>query len=47
MATTPTAPTLEMTVPTVGDAVDVALDGTMAYLADPPATLSIIDLRAP
>jgi hypothetical protein len=41
---TPSAPVLRTTVPTVGDALGIAVTGGYAYLADFPATIDAIDL---
>jgi hypothetical protein len=41
----PETPTLEGTVATVGDAEGVALQGDIAYVADFPATIDIINLQ--
>src|SRR5262249_11972347 len=42
--TNPPAPVLRNTVPTIGDALGVALTGGYAYVADYPATVDSINL---
>jgi hypothetical protein len=37
-------PVLRAVVDTVGSAVDLAIEGPLAYVADPPSTVSVIDL---
>jgi hypothetical protein len=41
--TTPSAPVPLATIPTVGDAIDVRVQGGFVYVADFPATVDVID----